>query len=50
MGWLGRILWQRVHDPRLVRIDHEVEALKLDMKKLKEQTAELVASNERPKT
>lgn len=50
MGWLAGLFWQRVHDPRLIRIDREVEALKQDMVKLKEQTANLVASSERPKT
>ena len=46
MNWIGRIFWQRIHDPRLIRIDGEVAELKKDMLKLKEQTAELLAARE----
>jgi len=49
MSWLGRVLWQRLVDPRLTLVETEVAALKADIAMLKEQTAELMASNERPK-
>lgn len=47
MSWLGRLFWQRVHDPRLIHIEREVDALKQDMVELKAQTAELVEAEKR---
>lgn len=43
MSWLTGLFWQPSKDARLARVETEVDELKVDMVRLKEQTAALEA-------